>query len=164
MWSKLMGTKVEPIRRSIMVRCSVEQAFRVFTEGMSSWWPLDTHSRAAEEGPDGITAVGVEVEPRAGGRVLERLSNGERRSWGEVLLWEPPARLALGWKPNRRPQPPTELEVSFRRDGGGTRVTLEHRGWERLGEGAEKVRAGYVKGWLKLFDGRFGQAAGRLEK
>ena len=154
-----MRSKLEPIRRSIVVSCSVEQAFRVFTEGMSTWWPLDTHSRAVDEGLEEVTAVGVEVEPRAGGRILERLSNGERISWGEVLVWEPPSRLAIGWKPNRKPQPPTELELSFRHEGPGTRVTLEHRGWERLGEGAVKVRDGYVEGWPKLFDGLFGRAA-----
>jgi uncharacterized protein YndB with AHSA1/START domain len=156
-----MSSRLEPIRRSILVRCSVEQAFRVFTEKISSWWPLDTHSRAVDEGRAGVSAVGVEVEPWAGGRILERLSSGERPSWGEIMVWEPPARLVIAWKPNKRPQPPTELELSFRPEGGGTRVVLEHRAWERLGKDAEKARAGYIEGWPKLFDGRYGEAAGR---
>jgi len=156
-----MSSKLEPIRRSILVRCPVEQAFRVFTEEMSSWWPLDTHSRAAEEELKGVMAVGVEVEPRAGGRVLERLSNGERPSWGQIQTWDPPTRLVIAWKPNKNPLPPTELELSFRAEAGGTRVVLEHRGWERLGRNAEKIRAGYVKDWPKVFDGRYGEAVDR---
>jgi uncharacterized protein YndB with AHSA1/START domain len=154
-----MSLKLEPIRRSIVVHCSVEHAFSVFTQQMSSWWPLDTHSRAVDEELPGVTAVGVEVEPRAGGQVLERLSSGQRLSWGRILVWDPPARLVIAWKPNKKPLPPTELELSFRTEGAGTRVLLEHRGWERLGDSGEKIRAGYVEGWPKLFDARFGPAA-----
>ena len=55
----------------------------------------------ADEERAGVTAVGVEVEPREGGQVLERLSSGERLSWGRVLVWDPPARLVLAWKPNQ---------------------------------------------------------------
>ncbi len=155
-----MSSALEPIRRSILVGCSAERAFRVFTEEMSSWWPLETHSRAADEELAGVTAVGVEVEPREGGRVLERLSNGERLSWGRIQVWDPPARLVIVWKPNGNHLPPTELELSFRAEGGRTRVLLEHRGWERLGGSGEKVRSGYVKGWPKVFDACFGRAAG----
>jgi uncharacterized protein YndB with AHSA1/START domain len=156
-----MSSKLEPIRRSILARCSVEQAFKVFTQDMSSWWPLDSHSRAADEELPGVMAVGVEMEPRTGGRILERLSNGERLSWGQIMVWDPPTRLVIAWKPNQKPLPPTELEFSFRVEGGGTRVLLEHRGWERLGKNAEKTRAGYVEGWPKVFDGRYGEAANR---
>jgi uncharacterized protein YndB with AHSA1/START domain len=157
--SSAMNAALGPIRRSILVGCPVERAFLVFTEEMSSWWPLDTHSRASDEELPGVTAVGVEVEPREGGQVLERLSNGERLSWGRILVWEPPSRLVIAWKPNGRPQPPTELELRFRAEAGGTRVELEHRGWERLGQKGEKARAGYVSGWPKVFDARYGRAA-----
>jgi hypothetical protein len=34
--------------------------------------------RAVDEELEGITAVGVMMEPRTGGHVLEQLSNGER--------------------------------------------------------------------------------------
>jgi len=42
-------------------------------------------------------------------------------------------RFVLAWKPHSRPVPPTEVEVRFVPDGEGTRVELEHRGWERVG-------------------------------
>jgi uncharacterized protein YndB with AHSA1/START domain len=156
-----MNGNLEPIRRSLTVRCSVEQAFRVFAEQISNWWPLDIHSRAADGELPGVTAVGVEVEPRAGGRVLERLSNGERLSWGRILVWDAPARVVIAWKPNGNPQPPTELELNFHAEGGRTRVLLEHRGWERLGDRGQKTRTGYVEGWPKVFDARYGRAADR---
>jgi uncharacterized protein YndB with AHSA1/START domain len=43
---------------------------------------------------------------------------------------------------------PSEVEVRFTDEGGGmTRVDLEHRGWDRAGEGAEAVRENYAGGW-----------------
>lgn len=155
------SSTLEPIRRSILVHCSVEHAFRVFTEQMSTWWPLDTHSRAVDEEIEGVTAVGVHLEPRAGGRIQEELSNGQMRSWGQILAWDPPGRLVIAWKPNSNPLPPTELEVTFSAEGGGTRVVLEHRGWERRGEGAERARAGYDRGWAVVFDKLYAEAVAR---
>ena len=40
---------IDPIRRSVMVTCSVEKAFDVFTEGMGTWWPVREFSRAADQ-------------------------------------------------------------------------------------------------------------------
>jgi hypothetical protein len=38
--------------------------------------------------------------------------------------------------------------VRFTDEGGGvTRVDLEHRGWDRAGEGAEAMRENYAGGW-----------------
>jgi len=34
---------IEPLRKSITVRTSQENAFRVFTEGFDSWWPRSHH-------------------------------------------------------------------------------------------------------------------------
>jgi uncharacterized protein YndB with AHSA1/START domain len=127
-----MTAMIEPIRRSIRGRCSVEHAFQVFTEGMSDWWPLETHSRAVDEQREGLTATGVEVERHVGGHIWELLSNGERLPWGEIVAWEPPRRLLVAWRPNANPFPPTELEITFAAEAGAARVTLEHRGWERL--------------------------------
>jgi uncharacterized protein YndB with AHSA1/START domain len=46
--------------------------------------------------------------------------------------------------------PATEVELVFTPDGDGTRIDLEHRGWELLGAGAGK-REGYAEGWERLF-------------
>ena len=77
-----------------------------------------------------------------------------------MLGWEPPDRLVIAWKPNDGPNPPTELELEFiELDDGGTRVDLEHRGWERLGAKAREGRKAYASGWPQNFDVRFAQAA-----
>jgi hypothetical protein len=40
--------------------------------------------------------------------------------------------------------------VTFTADGTGTRVDLEHRGWERLGEVAAEAREEYTQGWPRV--------------
>ena len=86
------------------------------------------------------------------------MSDGTEGTWGTVLVWEPPSRVVLAWKPNTNDNPPTELEVRFTPDGGGTLVKLEHRGWERLGAIAERARADYGQGWVGVLS-RFATAA-----
>ena len=44
--------------------------------------------------------------------------------------------------------------MRFATHGGGTRVELEHRGWERLGAEAAEARASYDTGWDHVL-GRF---------
>ena len=66
----------------------------------------------------------------------------------------------MAWKPNRTALPPTEVEVQFiEQDDGQTRVDLEHRGWERLGELANTGRGEYAGGWNLASEERFAAAA-----
>ena len=157
-----MMTDVEPIVRSVTVPLDPQRAFELFTERMETWWPVATHSRAATEFEDEhLAPSGVEFQGRVGGRVLEHLSDGRVLPWAEVLAWEPPHRFVMAWKPHSRPQPPTEVEVRFAVEGDGTRVELEHRGWERLTEPiAADVYANYAGGWVKTL-GSFADAATR---
>ncbi len=149
---------IEPIRRSVTVDCSPEHAFRVFTKELDTWWPLHTHAIADQE--TGLEVVRVEFQEHVGGHVIEHASDGSWASWAEVLVWDPPVRFVLAWKPNDRPVPPTEVDVRFVAEGNGTRVDLEHRGWERLGELAAEGRADYASegGWVLVL-GRFVAAA-----
>ena len=130
------------VRRSVTVNRSVDDAFRLFTEGMSTWWPFETHSI----GKDGADPEATVLEGREGGRLYERMADGHTSHWATVLVWEPPTRLVLSWE-LRPDRPSTEVEVRFSAAGDGTRVDLEHRGWERLGDQAEEARAGYHSGW-----------------
>ena len=148
-----------PIRRDVTVTCEAERAFEVFTREMDTWWPVESHSRAATEleGRD-VRAERIEVQGRVGGEILEHLSNGETLPWAEVLAWEPPRRLVLAWHPHGRSQPPTEVEVTFTEVPGGTRVQLEHRGWERLTEDFRELYENYGGGWVVTLS-RFATAA-----
>ncbi|MGQ0670776.1 MAG: SRPBCC domain-containing protein [Actinomycetota bacterium] len=153
-----MTEQVEPIRRSVTVRCDPERAFRVFTAEIGRWWPAETHSRAATEFEgEGIKVERIEFQGRVGGHVLEHMSNGRTLSWAEVLAWDPPRRFVLAWRPHSRPQPPTEVDVTFTPRGGGTLVELEHRGWEQLSEDFHKLYADYAGGWIQTL-GQFATA------
>jgi uncharacterized protein YndB with AHSA1/START domain len=136
-------TVVAPIVRSVLVACSQEHAFRVFTEDIGSWWPLDQYSIGDDK------AETVTIEPRVGGRILETIRDADPALWGTLLAWEPFDRLVIEWRVNPE-NPPTEVEVRFTPEDGATRVELEHRCWERFGERAAEAREGYQAGWQEL--------------
>jgi len=100
------------------------------------------------------------IEPRVGGRWYGLLEDGSEAEWGDVLAWDPPRRLLLAWRIGANwaydPDLTTEVEVTFTPAGEMTRVELEHRHLERMGEGAESARASFDSdgGWgglLKMF-------------
>jgi uncharacterized protein YndB with AHSA1/START domain len=142
----MSGTgEVAPVRVSVDVGRGVEEAFRVFTAEIGAWWPVAGHSVE----PDRVEAVVLEGRP--GGRLYERWHDGREADWGRVLAWEPPTRLLLAWKPNPERPSPTEVEVRFVAvEPGHTRVELEHRGWERLGDPAAEARSSYQDGWPRV--------------
>ncbi len=146
-----------PIRLSVKVKATPERAFAAFTTNMGTWWPVASHSICEDP------ATEVVFEERVGGRVYERSPHGREQLWAEVLVWEPPHRLVLAWRPNPAPGPRTEVEVTFHRQENETRVDLEHRAWERFGSVAEEHRGGYASddGWaavLRDFVGWFNSA------
>ena len=134
-------TVIEPVHKTLVVGCSPERAFEVFTREIGTWWPLASYSI----GGDKITEV--VFEEQVGGRIYERHSDGGEGEWGRVLAWDPPSRFAMSWYPGHDSSQATELEVSFAADGDGTRVDLVHRGWEILAERAQEARSGYDSGW-----------------
>lgn len=124
-----------PILRSARVDRGVEETFDVFTRLIGAWWPLPTH------GVFGNLAGTIGFED---GRLVERAVDGRVSVWGDVLAWEPPHRILFTWHPGRDEGDASEVEVRFAPDGGGTRVELEHRGWEKCGP---EDRASYDSGW-----------------
>jgi uncharacterized protein YndB with AHSA1/START domain len=141
---------IQPIRVGVVVNLPPERAFTLFTEDIAKWWPLAGHSMAEET--YGARTETVVFEGRVGGRVFERIAGGPDAVWGNVLVWEPPHRVVISWKPHLRPEPSTEVEVRFTAEGAQTRVELEHRGWERLGGDGERKRNAYDGGWRGVLD------------
>jgi Activator of Hsp90 ATPase homolog 1-like protein len=134
----------EPLSLRFDVACSAEHAFATWTARIGSWWPAD-HTVTGQRGLD------VVLEPGVGGRIYERTRSGEEHEWGEVTVWEPPERLGYLWHLRSERTRATEVEVRFvALAEAATRVEIEHRGWERLGDGAEEWRDRNRGGWQTL--------------
>jgi uncharacterized protein YndB with AHSA1/START domain len=142
------------IEKSVTVAAPVEDAFRVFTEEIHTWWPLQTHAVDTEH------IETVLMEGREGGRLYERTTGGEEHVWGIVLAWDPPHRLGYSWYPGRGAETAQEVEVTFTPSGDGTRVDLRHWGWEKLGDRLDETVGSYNEGWDKVL-ARYAQAAER---
>ncbi len=157
----MSGVEISPVVKSIDVRQTAARAFRMFSDEISEWWPMATHTRAMDE--KGQKSVRVTVEPRVGGRVYETLQTGEELDWGEVLAYEPDAFLQLAWRLGLPSAQSTTVSVRFEPlDATSCRVTLTHENWERLGEKAEELRNSYDNGWVTVFGQAFGGFAGRF--
>ena len=150
---------VECIRHEVIVPVSIQRAFKVFTEKFGTWWPARYTWSAGD-------LERIAIEPRQGGRCFERDIHGNERLWGRVLVWVPPERVEFTWQitPERQfepdPQAASRVEVRFAACGPGiTQVILEHRDFERHGQGAQAYRDGMdsEQGWPLLLD-RYAEA------
>jgi uncharacterized protein YndB with AHSA1/START domain len=139
------------VRESIVVQAPIARVFSVFTEDIGSWWPPDHHVLSAP-------LAEMVFEPREGGHVYDRGTDGSECRWARVLAYEPPERIviswdiSLAWEIESDPEKASEVEVRFTPEGPErTRVELEHRKLERHGEGWEKMRdaVGSPGGWLR---------------
>jgi uncharacterized protein YndB with AHSA1/START domain len=140
------------LTKTITVDLPVEDAFRLFTEGIATWWPFDTHSIGEHE------VETVVLEPRLGGRLYERTKAGEERDWGSVVVWDPPHTLVHTWHLSRPEESAQQVEVRFVPEGPRTRVELVHTGWEKLGDQAAEMLRNYDRGWDYVL-GRYGERA-----
>jgi uncharacterized protein YndB with AHSA1/START domain len=130
------------VRATVTVELPRDEAFRLFTERMGSWWPLGTHSVYEHQ------AVNVTLEPRVGGHLYESTADGRTSDWGTVTIWEPVDRIAMTWHPGYEEELETLVEVTFSdASDGGTRVDLLHTGWAVHGADAQKMASGYEVGW-----------------
>ncbi len=136
------------VSATVEVALDPATTFAVFTEEIGQWWrpgPLSWY--------DSGRAVGIRFEPGVGGRWLEVYdeASGDALEIGRITVWEPGARLVLLYRDGGYDLDGTEVEVRFEAIDGGTRVTLEHRGWERLAaELASKKRAIKRWGWADI--------------
>jgi uncharacterized protein YndB with AHSA1/START domain len=142
---------IAPVRKSLRVDAPQAKAFDVFTAGMSRWWP-PTHTILKASFKESI------IEPREGGRWYHVGQDGSTCETGTVRVWDPPSRLVLVWRLNAQwqydPNLDTEVEVRFIPDGAATKVELEHRHIERMGEGGEAARAAVdaPNGWSGILE------------
>ena len=135
------------VATSIDVEAPLEHAFRVFTEGIGSWWNPDHHILQAE-------LAEMVFEPYVGGHIIDRGTDGSECRWSRVLVYEPPRRvcfswdISLHWELESDPAKASEIEVVFTPDGTArTHVVLTHRHLERHGDGWEGMRDAVKAGW-----------------
>jgi uncharacterized protein YndB with AHSA1/START domain len=116
---------------SIRVGAPPLRAFHAFTEEIGSWWRPNGLFSLTRQG-DGR----LRFEPGEGGRLVAELPDGTEYEVGKVSVWQPGERLALSWRQaSFAPDQSTELDISFEPVGDETRVTVEHRGWDRIPQG-----------------------------
>jgi uncharacterized protein YndB with AHSA1/START domain len=144
-----------PVVKTVVVGCTPHEAFRYFTEDFSKWWPAATHSVVAFASGHKDSPALCALEAKRGGRIYERAANGDEYPWGRIQTWQPPTRLVFSWHPGGPEEQAQTVEVSFVAIAEGTRVTLTHTGWEKLGKDAEAAWSGYNSGWESVFVGSF---------
>jgi uncharacterized protein YndB with AHSA1/START domain len=137
------------VRRQIVVDAPIEEAFDTFTARFGDFKPAEHNLLAA---PIAETVF----EPRVGGHIYDRATDGTECHWARVLVYEPPQRVVFSWdigptwQVETDPDNTSEVEVRFtKEDPRRTRVELEHRNLDRHGPGWEAVRDGIAddQGW-----------------
>ena len=124
-----MSSATDSVTVTTLVAVDPATAFVRFTEDVDSWWGRGPRYRHEPERPCTMC-----FEPRVGGRFLEVYDeSGGVLEIGRLLVWEPAERIV--WQSRADGRPPgqeTEVEVRFQAVEQGTRVTVEHRGWDRV--------------------------------
>lgn len=142
-------TAAAVVRRDIAVDAPIEKAFAVFTERFGDFKPREHNLLSA---PIAETVF----EPRVGGHIFDRGTDGSECRWARVLVYEPPHRVVFSWdigptwQLETEPANASEVEVRFIAESAQrTRVELEHRNIDRHGPGWEAVSdgVGHDAGW-----------------
>lgn len=150
------------VKHSIVVEAPIERAFKVFTEDFGSFKP-------AEHNLLRVPIAETVFEPRVGGYLYDRGTDGSECRWARMLAYEPPNLVRLSWNISPQwlietdPARTSEWEVRFTAETPErTRVEIEHRHLERHGEGWASVRDGVDgdQGW-PLYLKRYAEVIGR---
>jgi len=104
------------------------RVFEAFTAEIGQWWRPNQLFRLT--GRDGGRLA---IESRLDGRATETYADGDWFEVGRVRVWEPPERVVLSWRAaSFPPDRETEVHVRFEPVDEGTRVVVEHFGWDGL--------------------------------
>jgi uncharacterized protein YndB with AHSA1/START domain len=139
------------IKKELIVSAAQDTCFKVFTEKMDAWWPKTHHVGKCP-------MVEMILEPGQGGRWYSKHEDGSEVNVGNVLVWHPYDLVVLNWQIDANfqcdPHIMSEVELKFIAEGAkSTRVLLEHKHLERLGQGGKAIES-MDGGWgmiLNLF-------------
>jgi uncharacterized protein YndB with AHSA1/START domain len=142
-------TEAGVVRRQIVVQAPIGQAFAVFTERFGDFKPPEHNLLRA---PIAETVF----EPRAGGNIIDRATDGSECRWARILAYDPPDRVVFSWDISPQwqietdPDLTSEVEVRFFAESPErTRLELVHRHIDRHGPGWQSVTDGVDgdEGW-----------------
>jgi uncharacterized protein YndB with AHSA1/START domain len=150
------------VRREIVVNAPIDKAFTVFTDRFGDFKPPE-HNLLP------VPIAETVFEPKVGGHIYDRGTDGSECRWARILAYDPPHRVVFSWdigptwQLESDPAHTSEVEVTFTAETPDrTRVELEHRHFDRHGPGWESVRdgIGHDQGWplyLDRYAGLFGE-------
>jgi uncharacterized protein YndB with AHSA1/START domain len=137
------------VRRQVTVGAPIEKAFEVFTARFGDFKPREHNLMD-------VPIAETVFEPRVGGSIYDRATDGSECHWARVLAFEPPHRVVFSWdigptwQLETEPENASEVEVRFVAETPDrTRVELEHRNIDRHGPGWQSVAdgVGNDQGW-----------------
>jgi uncharacterized protein YndB with AHSA1/START domain len=150
------------VRHQVVVDAPIERAFQVFTERFGDFKPREHNIL-------GVPLAETVFEPRVGGHIFDRATDGSECRWARILVYEPPNRVVFSWDISPQwqletdPDLTSEVEVRFVAESDTrTQVQLEHRHIDRHGPGWQGVIQGvggdegwplYLARYAALFDG-----------
>lgn len=137
---------------ALRVRATPARAFEAFTAEIGAWWTPNAMFAFTPRAPG---LVSFEEDDAGARRLIETRAGGKVFEIGRVRVWEPGARLVVGWRQATfTPEMATEVEVTFEAVGEGeTRVTVTHTGWDSVPQ-AHVARHGFP---LTVFQARHGE-------
>ena len=142
-------TAAARIRKQVIVEAPIARAFAVFTERLGDYKP-------AEHNLLQVPIAQTVFEPRVGGHIYDRGTDGSICRWARVLAYQPPERVVFSWdiSPHWQletdPAHSSEVEVRFTAETPHrTRVELEHRNIDRHGPDWQSLSDGVAgdEGW-----------------
>ena len=104
--------------KSVVLPLPPVAAFELFTQKIGEWWPID---RRHTQDP------ASEIFLLESGRFYERSRDGREVELGCVRSWDFPNRILLDFFIATGPERPTEVEIAFAAESGGTKITVRHR-------------------------------------
>jgi uncharacterized protein YndB with AHSA1/START domain len=137
------------VRRQIVVPVPIERAFAVFTERFGDFKPPE-HNLLR------VPIAETVFEPKVGGHIYDRGTDGSECRWARILAFDPPQRVVFSWDISPQwtietePGNTSEVEVTFIAETPHrTRLELEHRHIDRHGPSWPAVSDGVAndQGW-----------------
>jgi uncharacterized protein YndB with AHSA1/START domain len=150
------------VRREIVINAPIDKAFTVFTDRFGDFKPPEHNILQ-------VPIAETVFEPKVGGHIYDRGTDGSECRWARILAYDPPHRVVFSWdigptwQVESDPDLTSEVEVTFTAETADrTRVELEHRHLDRHGPGWESVRDGIAhdQGWplyLNRYAALFGE-------